>query len=334
MIPRWARSGLGSAQAIRPGRMCGVNEDGRETVVKNLALYAITVLIWGSTWLVITFQLGEVDPILSVAYRFTLAALILFGFSWFRRLTLRFSLQQHLFMGLQGALLFSLNYLLVYLAELRLTSGLVAVIFSTLVFMNVLIGALFLGTPVRPKVVFGAALGLAGISLVFLPELEAFSLQDRGFVGLLLSLGGTLLASGGNIVAARNQRDGLPVVQTNAFGMGYGAILMYAFALVSGAPLRFEATPAYIGSLVYLALFGSVVAFGAYLTLLGRIGADRAGYASLLFPLVALGISTLFEGYRWSAPALVGVALVLAGNFMVLSRRRRAPRETRTKAPA
>jgi drug/metabolite transporter (DMT)-like permease len=294
-----------------------------ENSMKNLLLYATTVLIWGSTWLVITFQLGAVDPILSVAYRFTLASLLLLAFAMLRKINLRFTVRQHVFFGVQGVLLFSLNYLLVYLAELRLTSGLVAVIFSTLVFMNILIGALFLGTPVRLNVVVGAIIGLVGISLVFLPELSAFSLQDRGFVGMLLSLGGTLFASMGNIVAARNLREGLPVVQTNAFGMGYGAVLMFAIALLAGTPFRFETTPAYIASLVYLSLFGSILAFGAYLTLLGRIGADRAAYASLLFPLVALGISTLFEGYRWSLPALVGVLLVLAGNFLVLSRRRK-----------
>jgi drug/metabolite transporter (DMT)-like permease len=124
------------------------------------------------------------------------------------------------FFGLQGVLLFSLNYLLIYLAEQRLTSGLVAVIFSTLVFMNILIGALFLGSRVRLNVVIGAIVGLVGISLVFLPELSAFSLQDRGFVGLLLSLGGTLFASLGNIVAARNQREGLPVVQRTRLEWG------------------------------------------------------------------------------------------------------------------
>ncbi|MGW8251937.1 MAG: DMT family transporter, partial [Anaerolineales bacterium] len=125
---------------------------------------------------------------------------------------------------------------------------------------------------------------------------------------------------------SRNQREGLPVLQTNAFGMGYGAVLMFIFALISGTPFRFEATTAYIASLLYLSVFGSIVAFGAYLTLLGRIGADRAGYASLLFPLVALGLSTLFEGYLWSASALIGVLLVLTGNLLTMSRKpRRAP---------
>jgi drug/metabolite transporter (DMT)-like permease len=290
--------------------------------MQNLFLYGITVLIWGSTWLAITFQLGEVNAMLSVAYRFTLATAVLLVYAGLRKLNLRFSARQHLFFALQGVLLFSLNYLLVYLAEQRLTSGLVAVIFSMLVFMNILMGALFLRTPVRTNVVLGALIGLAGISLVFLPELKSFSLQDSGFVGLLLGVGGTLFASMGNITSARNQREGLPVIQTNAFGMGYGAILMFIFALVAGVPFTFEATPGYILSLVYLAVFGSVIAFGAYLTLLGRIGADRAGYSSLLFPIVALGLSTLFEGYQWSAAALVGVLLVVGGNFLVLARKK------------
>ena len=158
-----------------------------------------------------------------------------------------------------------------------------------------------------------------------------FSLHDRSFVGLLLGLGGTLSASMGNIVAARNQQARLPVVQTNAFGMGYGAILMYATGLIAGVPFRFEATPTYIASLVYLALFGSAIAFGAYLTLIGRIGADRAAYSSLLFPIVALGLSTLFEGYQWSALSLFGVFLVLAGNFLVLTRRRKISPTTRVE---
>jgi drug/metabolite transporter (DMT)-like permease len=288
----------------------------------NLFLYAITVLIWGSTWLVITYQLGVVDPILSVAYRFTLASLILILFAWLRKVSLRFSIRDHLFFGLQGVLLFSINYLLVYLAEQYVTSGLVAVIFSMLVFLNILIGALFLGSPVRPNVVVGAVIGLSGISLVFLPELSAFGLEDRGFVGLLLALVGTLSASFGNIVAARNQRAGLPIIPTNAFGMGYGAILMFAIALAGNTPFQFEPTLRYTASLLYLALFGSVIAFGAYLTLLGRIGADRAAYSSLLFPLVALAFSTLFEGYRWTGFALGGVLLVLIGNLIVLSTRR------------
>ncbi len=286
--------------------------------MKNLALYTVTVLIWGSTWIGIKFQLGVVDPVLSVAYRFTLASLILLVFSKLRRLNLRFYFRQHLFMALQGIFLFSINYLLVYLAELYVTSGLVAVIFSTLVFVNVITGAIFLGTPVRVNVVIGAVIGLIGIALVFLPELNAFDLQDAGFVGLLLAFGSVISASLGNIAAAHNQRIGLPVVQTNAFGMGYGALLMFIYGLMRGIPYQFDWSPTYVGSMIYLAVFGSILAFGAYLTLLGRIGADKAAYATLLFPIIALGLSTLFEGYRWNGLALIGTIFVLAGNFLVL----------------
>ncbi len=294
------------------------------TTLKNLFLYTSTVLIWGSTWIGIKFQLGKVDPLLSVAYRFLLASVLLLAFSRLTGRNLRFSRREHLFMALQGMLLFSVNYWLVYLAEEHLTSGLVAVVFSTLVFMNIFVGALFLGTPVRPQVVAGATVGLIGIGLVFWPELSGFDLSDSKLLGLVLGGGGTLFASLGNITSARNQNHGLPVIQTNAFGMGYGALLMFTVATVAGVDFTFEVTTGYIGSLIFLSLFGSVFAFGGFLTLIGRIGADRAAYVSMLFPLVALLISTFFEDYRWSGFALCGVALTLAGNFLVLSRRRRS----------
>ena len=274
------------------------------------------------------------DPLLSVTYRFALASVLLLAFSRFTGRKLRFARREHFYMALQGVFLFSVNYWLVYAAELHVTSGLVAIVFSTIVFMNVIVGALFIGAPVRSQVVFGASLGLLGVGLVFWPEVAGISLSDAAVLGLLLGLGGTLSASLGNITSARNQRAGLPVVQTNAFGMGYGALLMFLAAAITDAPLTFTPTVAYVGSLLYLSIFGSVLAFGAYLTLIGRIGADKASYNSMLFPLVALFISTLVEDYRWSAPALVGVALILAGNFLVLTRRRRALPAAATTAAA
>ncbi len=304
------------------------------TTLKNLFLYTSTVLIWGSTWIGIKFQLGKVDPLLSVAYRFLLASVLLLVFSRLTGRNLRFSRREHLFMALQGMLLFSVNYWLVYLAEEHLTSGLVAVVFSTLVFMNIFVGALFLGTPVRLRVVLGATVGLIGIGLVFWPELSGFDPSDSKLLGPVLGVAGTLFASMGNIASARNQNHGLPIIQTNAFGMGYGALLMFTVATVTGVDFTFEVTTGYIGSLIFLSLFGSVFAFGGYLTLVGRIGADRAAYVSMLFPLVALLISTFFEDYRWSGFALGGVALTLAGNFLVLSRRRRNAHAVAGAAPA
>ena len=288
-------------------------------LLKNLLLYTVTVFIWGSTWLGIKFQLGEVDPLVSVVYRFCLAAVLLFAWCGLRGLTMRFALLDHVFIALQGTCLFAVNYWLFYLAEVHLTSGIVAVVFSTIVFWNILNGRIFLKTPVRANVVCGSGLGIVGIGLVFWPELSGFSLDDAGFKGFLLSVAATLMASFGNILSARNQRHGLPVVQTNAYGMAYGALLMLAAAMVAGKPFGIDPSPIYLYSLAYLAVFGSVVAFGCYLTLVGRIGADRASYATLLFPIIALIISTLFEGYRWSAPAVAGVAIILTGNALSLA---------------
>jgi drug/metabolite transporter (DMT)-like permease len=287
----------------------------------------LTSFIWGSTWLAIKYQLGPVAPELSIVYRFALAAAILGIYAWLRRLPMRFSLPEHGFIALQGAFLFSVNYVLVYLAEQTLASGLVAVVFSTIILMNVLLGPLLLRDPFRPHVLVGGVLGLAGLTLVFLPELTEFRLSGERSVGLVMSLVGTLSASVGNIISARNQRHGLPVVQTNALGMAYGALFTLGFALTRGAPFRFDFSPGYVISLLYLAGFGSVIAFGGYLTLLGRIGPDRSSYIAVVFPVVALALSTLFEGLRWSAAGLAGVLLVVIGNAMALSRLRRRPVE-------
>lgn len=290
---------------------------------QNAFFYLVTVLIWGSTWLAITFQLGTVPPELSIAYRFSLASVLLFGYVRIRRLPLRFDLRAHCFIALQGLFLFSLNYILVYLAEELIASGIVAVIFSTIILFNVVFGALLLGSPVRPRVTLGALTGIFGLALIFWPEIGGLQLADGKSLGLTLAVLGAASASLGNIASARNQRERLPVVQTNAFGMLYGAVFMFLVALVRGSQLAFEPTAGYVGSLLYLALFGSVIAFGSYLTLLGRIGADRAAYVTVLFPVIALLLSALFEGLALNALQLVGVALVLLGNVVVLRVRRR-----------
>jgi drug/metabolite transporter (DMT)-like permease len=293
--------------------------------MQNAAFYLLTSLIWGSTWLVITFQLGVVAAEASIVYRFALAALLLMVYTLARRLPMRFTPRQHAFIALQGTFLFSLNYILVYLAEQNLTSGLVAIVFAMLILSNVVLGAVFLRNPIRPRVVLGGVIGVAGLALVFGPELAGFAQGGGWRLGLLLSAAAVLSASVGNILSARNQRAGLPVVQTNAYGMAYGAAVTLVVAVVRGVPFTFDPSPSYILSLLYLAVFGSVIAFGTYLTLIGRMGVDRAAYIGVIFPLVALLLSMLFEGLNLGAVGLVGVALVAAGNVLVLNRRRPAP---------
>lgn len=287
----------------------------------NLFFYLMTVMIWGSTWLAIKFQLGAIDPALSVAYRFALAALLLFAWCLARRLPMRFGGPAHLFIALQGVLLFALNYLFFYLAEVQIASGLAAVVFSTIVVMNLVNGRIFLGTPIEGKVLFGGLLGLLGLLLVFWPEMAATHFSGPVLHGLLLSFVATYLASLGNIVSARNQRLTLPVVQTNAYGMAYGALCMGLLVLVRGTPLAIDLSGPYLASLLYLALFGSVIAFGCYLSLVGRIGPGRAAYTTLLFPIVALVLSTIWEDYRWTASGVSGILLILCGNYLALARK-------------
>jgi drug/metabolite transporter (DMT)-like permease len=224
-------------------------------------------------------------------------------------------------MALQGALLFGLNYVLVYLAEAEISSGLVALIFSMIVFMNIVAARIFLGTNIVPATLVAAGLGVSGVTLVLLPEIGHGTSRGSALVGLAFAIVSTISASLGNIVASRNQRQGLPVIQVNAWGMLYGAIFVGLYAAVVQRPFVFDTSPAYVWSLLYLALFGSVLAFGAYLTLVGRIGADRAGYVGAMIPIVAVLLSTAFEGLRVHGVTLGGIALCLAGNVLVLRRK-------------
>ena len=286
----------------------------------NWVLYGATVLIWGSSWLGIKFQLGLVAPEVSVAYRFVIAAALLLGICLASGRSLRFSGRTHMFLALQGVPMFSINYMIFYVASDYLTSGLVAVTFSSIVAMNIVLGALFLGLPIRPRAVLGAALGMLGLGLVFWRDLAGFESSVAGLAGLALALLATSFASLGNIAAVRNHKAGVPVLQGTAIGMVYGAAFTLITCLARGLPFAFDPSPLYIGVLVYLAVLATVVAFLCYLTLLGRIGPDRAAYASVLLPVVALALSTVFEGYTWTWTAIAGLALVVAGNAIMLAK--------------
>ncbi len=285
-------------------------------------LYGLTVAIWGTSWYVITLQTGVVPVELSIAYRFLLAAMLLIGFCLATRRRLAFGWRDHLFMAAQGICLFSLNYVLFYKASFDMPSGLMAVCFSTILLMNIANGALFFRSPVDARVFIGALLGLGGLTMVFWPEVADFGLRSKPVTGLILSLIATYLASLGNMVSVRHKKTGIPVVESNAIGMGYGALCSFVVAAVQGLAFAYDGRLQYSIALVYLALVASIVGFGSFLTLIQRIGADRAAYATVLFPIVALGLSTLLEHYRWTPLAGAGVALVLLGNVVVLMRRK------------
>lgn len=286
--------------------------------MSNTFLYVTAVLIWGSTWFAIEFQLGSVAPEVSVVYRYAISALLLFAWCRIRKLRLTFDARAHLWFALLGLCLFSLNYVLAYRAQIHITSALSAIVFSAMLWMNLLLARVFFGVRAGGRVLIGAVLGIAGIVIMFAPRVGAISFEDSVFRGSAFAFLGALVASFGNMASQRAQALSLPVVQSNAWGMFYGTLLTGLYALLAGHPFTFETSAGYLISLVYLSVFGSIIAFSAYLTLLGRIGAHKAGYAVVMFPVVALILSTLFEGLKIDAPIVIGTVLVLAGNVFVL----------------
>jgi drug/metabolite transporter (DMT)-like permease len=217
----------------------------------------------------------------------------------------------------QGLCLFCINFLCFYTASQWIPSGLVAVIFSTATLWNALNARVFFKQKIAANVLAGGALGLAGLGLLFWPELAGHAASRETLLGIGLSLIGTLCFSAGNMLSSMQQKAGLKPMTTNAWGMFYGALMLVAICLVNGTPFGFEWNTRYVGSLLYLAIPGSVIGFTAYLTLVGRMGPERAAYCTVLFPVVALNISVFAEGYQWTAPALFGLLLVMLGNVLV-----------------
>ena len=286
--------------------------------MNNILLYLTTVLIWGTTWYAIKLQLTEVPIEWSLVFRFALAAALLFAYCLATGRKLKFPLSDHKTFITLGFFLFSVNYYCSYRGVELLTSGLVAVVFSTLSIMNILNAAIFLKRPLEPRVLGAALIGMGGIGLIFLPELESFSLSDGTIIGIGVTLFGTWMASLGNIVVASEKARALPLIRLNAWGMFYGVIFITAYTLATGVPFAFDTSATYLGALAYLSVFGTIVAFLCFLTLIKRIGAERAGYNAIGWPVVALLISTVLEGYQWTTPALAGLVMVLGGNVLVL----------------
>ncbi len=287
-------------------------------------LFLACVVIWGSTWYAITFQIGQAPESWSVAWRFLLAAATLFALSRWRRVPLAHPPRRHLRFATLGLLMFSSSYLLVYLGTRHLASGLVAVVFSLMTPFNQIHGALFLGQAFERRLAFGALLGIAGLGLLFLPEFHGFALDRSTALGLLYCTAAAWIASLGNTFAASRSMAGIPNFALNAWGMFYGGVIVAAVALAMGEPPVLPLTPSYLASLAWLALAGSVLAFTLYLKLLQTWGLARSGYVAVAIPVVALAISSVLEDFSWSPAALAGAGLVVLGNLVVMRRTPRA----------
>ena len=283
----------------------------------NISLYLLTVLIWGTTWIALKLQLGEVAIPVSIVYRFGLAALILFALLLVSGKLQKVNRRGQLICLAQGVCLFCVNFMCFLHASQWIPSGLVAVVFSTSTLWNALNARVFFKQRIARDVLGGGALGLVGLACLFWPELSGHSASHETLIGLGLALLGTLCFSAGNMLSSLQQKAGLRPLTTNAYGMLYGAAMLSVYCLLSGTPFGFEWNTRYIGSLLYLVIPGSVIGFTAYLTLVGRMGPERAAYCTVLFPVVALNVSAYAEGYQWTVPALMGLVLVMVGNVLV-----------------
>jgi drug/metabolite transporter (DMT)-like permease len=290
----------------------------------NALFYGAVTLIWGSTWLAISYQVGTVTTAASIFYRSTAAGLLLVAYLWLRGLPMRFSLRQHGLIAITGCTLFSGNYLFLYPAEELVPSGLVAVIFAMTVPFNLINASVLLGDSVERRVLVAGGMGVGGIALVFWPDLVQFQLNAGSLRGAGLALVAAYLFSLGGVVSAKAQLTGVPVLQTEAYGLIYGALFLVPVTLLTGG-FEFALRSAYVISLAYLVIFGSIIGFAMYLTVTERLGAARAAYVTVLFPIVALLWSTLLENYRWTALNLAGVALILLGSGLAIARRRSVP---------
>lgn len=289
-------------------------------------LFIASVLSWGTTWYPMRVAV-EAGPVMTtILWRFVIAGSIAMallalsgrwraprGSEWF-------------WLALMALFIFSTNFVIFGYVARMIPSGLVSVLFATATIINALNSRIFFGETIGMRMAFAAMLGLAGVVLMFAPDLAA-GIGAAGARTTLLAIGlgilGTLSFSLGNMISRRNTAAGLDVTWVNAWGMCLGALFLAVATSVSGAGFAPPARADWWASVAYLAVVGSVLGFAAYLGLVARIGPNKAAYTTVLFPVVALWISWLIEDYHWHLPAIIGLALVTAGNVLVFTGRRR-----------
>ena len=289
--------------------------------MRNLVLFISTLICWSPTWYLIKFQFGVVDPLISIFYRFFMASIIVFIFLILSKKKMSFNLHQHLSFLLLGVTLFSLNYIFFYLANTYLISGIVTIAFSTILIMNILGERIYFKIKSSKETLFAAGFGIVGILIIFGNELLNFRLEDKTHIGIILSFIATFWASTGNLVHQKNSKDEIPFIQSIAYGMLYGSLFTLIVAKFRGAEIIFDNSISYILSFLYLSIIGSVVAFYLYLKLLENIGSARAGYIGVIMPIIALIISTIFEGLQWTNNLIVGLPVLIFGCVLILNQK-------------
>jgi drug/metabolite transporter (DMT)-like permease len=284
------------------------------------ALYAVCILIWGTTWIAITTQLDVLAPELGVAIRFGLAAAVLMAVCRLRKIALRLPARAHALVVVQGLTNFYASYVCVYEAERYLSSGVVAVGYAASPLVSLILARVFLGIPMSARVAIGGVAGIAGVLLIFWHEFTRLTASYSVVRGAEMTMAAVLLSSLATIAMSAYHRQGVRGWAPLAWAMAWGAAAALAQALLRDVPWHWSWRLPFLGTLVYLALFGSVLAFGAYYALVHRVGPAKAGYVGVLTPVVALGVSSVFEGFQWTGLTVAGIALALLGNAVALWR--------------
>jgi drug/metabolite transporter (DMT)-like permease len=282
------------------------------------ALYAVCILIWGTTWFAITAQIDVLAPEIGVAIRFGLAAAVLMAVCRMRRIALRLPGRVQALVVAQGLLGFYASYVCVYQAERFVASGVVAVGYAASPLFGLVLARAFLGTRMSARVALGGVAGIVGVVLIFWHEFTRLAATDQVLWGAELTMVSVLLASLSTIAASAYHRLGVRGWSPLAWAMAWGSGAALAHALVLGTPWHWSWRPGFLGSLAYLALFGSILAFGAYYALVHRVGPAKAGYVGVLTPVVALVVSSLFENFLWTGLTVAGIALAILGNVVAL----------------
>lgn len=286
----------------------------------TIFLFIATLLCWGPTWYIIKFQLGTVDPMVSVFYRFFLASVIILLFCIYKKINLRFSIKEHFFIAVLGIFLFNINYVIFYLSTQYLISGFVALCFSSILFMNVINNIIFHRSSPNIVTLIGGTIGTLGLIIIFYDEIITFEFSNGTSYGIFLGIIATYFASLGNLISAHTSKIKLEVIPVTGLGMFYGSISLVIYLILMGNSFSFEVSHQYIFSLIYLSIFGSVFGFSLYLTLIKKLGSNDAAYVAIIMPLVALVVSTFFEGLVWDLSLVLGAIMIVLGNIIILKR--------------
>lgn len=289
--------------------------------LQNSILFFITSLIWGTTWFVIRFQIDSTSAIAGVFYRFLLATIIMILINvLFIRKSMKYSFSFHRFFIIQGLFNFCINYILTYMAEKSVSSGIIAVTFTTLIYFNMIGMKILFKKQITKNLIIGSIIGFIGILLLFWKEIAQSNFDQLTILGIIIGIVATFSASLGNLAAYKNHLNKVPVMTFNTYAMLYGTIFSLLAGLIFQESFYLPTTPVFLGSLFYLAIFGTVLTFWAYQTLVGRLGAEKAAYTSLISPVIAITFSILFEGLSFNLMMFIGMILCFLGNYLALKR--------------